>query len=177
MTHQLLEALAYMHERGCAHRDIKVGGARRRQPATLALTAPLFLHAHAQAENVLLVDKESYKVKLADFGLSNALGTSSRAYQVKRAADAALFECRRSNQVSVLCGNHRLQSVLCWFSSFVGADCTQSTTQWRLKCSRAYATGLVSTFGRYVALIVDCVAVAQAATYLNGFLSSDRSAC
>jgi len=53
VTRQLLEALKYMHERGCAHRDIK-------------------------AENVLLVDKTGYAVKIADFGLSNALGEASR---------------------------------------------------------------------------------------------------
>ena len=53
ITKQLLEALAYMHARGCAHRDIK-------------------------AENVLLVAPDSNKVKIADFGLSNALGEATK---------------------------------------------------------------------------------------------------
>jgi serine/threonine protein kinase len=55
VSKQLLEALAYMHDRGCAHRDIK-------------------------AENVLLVsaDKQNYQVKLADFGLANALGEATK---------------------------------------------------------------------------------------------------
>jgi calcium/calmodulin-dependent protein kinase I len=55
VSKQLLEALSYMHDRGCAHRDIK-------------------------AENVLLVsaDKHDYHVKLADFGLANALGEATK---------------------------------------------------------------------------------------------------
>ena len=53
ITKQLLEALDYMHSKGCAHRDIK-------------------------AENVLCVDKKGTQVKLADFGLANALGEATK---------------------------------------------------------------------------------------------------
>jgi len=53
ITRQLLEALAYMHKSGCAHRDIK-------------------------AENVLCVTKDSLDVKLADFGLANSLGEHTK---------------------------------------------------------------------------------------------------
>jgi len=53
ITAQLVNALEYMHDKGCAHRDIK-------------------------AENVLCVDKTGTQVKLADFGLANALGEASK---------------------------------------------------------------------------------------------------
>lgn len=43
-----------------------------------ALFGLLALMPSVQAENVLLVDKKSYKVKIADFGLSNALGEATK---------------------------------------------------------------------------------------------------
>ena len=45
---QLCEGIGYLHERGIAHRDLK-------------------------PENVLLVSKDAFDIKIADFGLSNIL--------------------------------------------------------------------------------------------------------
>jgi len=49
---QLLDGIAYCHQRGVAHRDLK-------------------------AENILIADKAELKVKIADFGLANVLGTTA----------------------------------------------------------------------------------------------------
>ena len=50
---QLIDGIQYVHAKGVAHRDLK-------------------------AENVLLAEKGSLdKVKIADFGLANVLGTSA----------------------------------------------------------------------------------------------------
>ena len=48
---QMCEAIGYLHERSIAHRDLK-------------------------PENVLLVSKNEYNIKIADFGLSNILDDS-----------------------------------------------------------------------------------------------------
>jgi len=55
ITKQLCSALAYLHGRGTAHRDVK-------------------------AENVLLVDALGSNVRLADFGLANTLTDKARKF-------------------------------------------------------------------------------------------------
>jgi hypothetical protein len=111
-----MQALEYMHDKGCAHRDIK-------------------------AENVLCVDKKGtqvctlcarvcgltpLQVKLADFGLANALGEASKFQSCVGTTDYS--ECKGGGRV--------------WYAL------TCMYLQWRPRCSRVSATALESTSGR-----------------------------
>ncbi|PWN45649.1 kinase-like protein [Ceraceosorus guamensis] len=63
---QLQNALAYVHEHGVAHRDIKVGEARVPLQCDPVLSIP------SQGENVLLITAGKFPhVQLADFGLAS----------------------------------------------------------------------------------------------------------